>query len=384
MSKWENDKAAKYWLEAITSAGTKRNYRREFPIFLEHVNKTPSEIIEERRQDLNSADPQQRRRYEHLVIAFQNRLIEEKQKQGVSLFTIRGYLRTVQSFFSINGYPLKFRRSELKAPKPNKAQKRIVANEEIRALYSFANPTERAITLTLYHTGMSSTDACSLNIEDYDFYNAKAPLYFEKYREKSDMLTGTCFSEDALYDIRLMLQERGNPQKGALFTTRQGSRFNERTVRMALQNLAKKALIQNFTPKDLRDAYHDALQRANINGQVIDRMMGHSLGGARDSYKISPYTVMEAYQQAFPYLTINHARRERESEAALKARVASLEKFIKENISASQEQMKIEIDAVKNELTQEKEFRKELLTTIAKALGEKGIDLKKLLSEQSA
>jgi site-specific recombinase XerD len=371
--------SVKYWIETISAPRTRKNYLEQLPKFVAFVGKSPDEIIKERRKQIASADPKIRRYYEHQTIAFQNKLAE----QGLAPYSVRSYIRTIMSFFARNDIPLNFHRKELKAAHPKKNQKHIVSNEDIRAMYSFADVRDRALLLTLYHTGMSETDVCKLNIEDADFCKGEAPLYFEKYREKSEMLTGTCFSEDCLYDIRLMLQERGNPEKGALFITQKNRRFETRFIREALQRLAKKAQIQNFQPKDLRDAYHDALQRANINAQVIDRMMGHSLGGARDSYKISSYTIVEAYQKAFPYLTVNHNRREREDTVALKQQISQLQSVMQTTLQQLQEtrdEKNHEISSLNERIDTMQQF----LNAFASIMQKHGIDIKKELTEQSA
>ena len=57
-----SDKAVQEWFKSVGNERTVSNHRNDFPKFLEFVRehtafKTPSEIIEARRKDLQSADP---------------------------------------------------------------------------------------------------------------------------------------------------------------------------------------------------------------------------------------------------------------------------------------------------------------------------------------
>ena len=68
---------------------------------------------------------------------------------------------------------------------------------------------------------------------------------------------------------------------------------------------------KEFKTKSLRDSYNDALLRANLTQEVKDTLFGHKRSGAKEKYAISPTTVIDAYTQAFKFLSVNHGTQAR-------------------------------------------------------------------------
>jgi hypothetical protein len=115
MDNWKNDKYVKNWFELLGNERTIKNYSGDFPKFLKYVKAqtpyiTPTEIIESRLEHLTSQDIIKRRYWEMLTVKFKNYL----ETKNLRVATIKGYIRTVMSFFSKNGVKLSFSRGELK------------------------------------------------------------------------------------------------------------------------------------------------------------------------------------------------------------------------------------------------------------------------------
>jgi len=96
----DTDKAVSEWFTSIGNKRTISNYRNDFPKFLKFVRehtsfKTPSEIIEQRRKDLQSKDPKTQRRFEALGKEFMHHL----ESQHLRYNSIKTYLRTMESLF---------------------------------------------------------------------------------------------------------------------------------------------------------------------------------------------------------------------------------------------------------------------------------------------
>jgi hypothetical protein len=114
-----------------------------------------------------------------------------------------------------------------------------------------------------------------------------------------------------VHDLRDLLQEKGNPKEGYLFTSTTNKSKNEpietRVIHEAMSNLAKRALGENteFKTKMLRSFYNSALLRADIKQEVKDLLMGHQRLGSRGHYGYDSETIKEAYSKAFEFLSIN-------------------------------------------------------------------------------
>jgi len=305
---WLNDTYVQKWLGKKTKK-TRKNYVSFFPSWLRFIKMDPTQQIEKRVRDLQNSDIRERTWVEDKVVEYRNFL----QTQFDSESTIKAYLTCVRSFFSSNRLPLSFGRGELTVEVSEKviAQKWIPSNIEVRVLYGQANVRDRALLLVLYQTGYSEIDVSSLNIEHLNnIYEHEGHLFIEKKREKTNQIQATCISAEAIHDIKAMLRERGNPKEGALFVTPKGKRLSVRFINQAMKKPAKKAYPnKDFKTKSLRSAYNSALLRANIQPQELkDVLMGHKRLGARSHYAYDKITIMEAYEKAFKYLTVNHGK----------------------------------------------------------------------------
>lgn len=320
---WLNDRVIVEWFEVVSNKRTQENYRREFPYFLEYVTqntgyRTPTEIIESRMQQLRSQDMNERRFWETLGIKYMHSL----EAKGYRKTTITTYLRTMLSFFSHAHVKLEYARKELLgAIEPNQAEKVqkdwIPSNEDVRLLYRMTQSArDRSILLTLYQSGFAPVDVCALNIENFDFYTEtgewkqqqNSDYYIAKLREKTNILTQTCISREALEDIRIMLQSRGYPTTGALFVSVHGQRLTPRDINNIIKSvvtLAFNGKAKLWKTKNLRDSYRNALVKARIPDDCIDAMFGHQRQGAKGSYNLSEDTIRAMYAEAFKFLTIN-------------------------------------------------------------------------------
>jgi len=290
------------WLE-----GLKPDYQRKsleyFQKFLEYVKLNPDEMLQQRREDLRSQDMEQQRRFERLAKTYYEGIRTEFQKQGKSESHAWNYLKSVMSFFSRNYMPLKYKKKELKLPK-RKLKRTGIVIADLKEAYTLLDVRERAIFTTLLQTGLSPIDLCNLNIEQIVNELDNPPIYIEGYRTKTEVGYQTCIGEDSAIAIKKYLILRGNPTTGALFLARTGERLTPRFLRESLEPQVRK-VIPKFQIKDLRDVYHDALERADIPQNVRDRLFGHEILTSTRAYEFTPTTIKEAYMKAYPFLTVN-------------------------------------------------------------------------------
>lgn len=317
---WKTTKSVEYWLEGLAKK-TKENYTQDFPHFLKRCEElglttNPDEILALRKQDRLSEDPKTRRRWEHIIKSWYVEMYEDK---NIAPYTASSKLRTVRSFFARNEYDLKFKKQELPAPHPIQVEY-IPTNEEIRVMFELASSTrDRALLLVLTQTGLAIEDVASWDIERFRDVLKSETHYFEYYRGKTKILVQGCLGEDCCVALRNYLTTRNHPSEGPVFvagTFHSGKRITRRTITEAMQKLADLAeLPSNFKVKYLRDHFRDCCERANIPSETTKAMMGWTRAGASKFYRISKYTVIEAYKKAYQYLTINHSAKASEKYA---------------------------------------------------------------------
>lgn len=379
---WENDKYVVKWFSEI-SERTKENVKKPFEEWLKFIEMSPTEQIERRVEDLQSANPQIRSFFESKLIAWKNSLVKELDNKGKRRYTratIRSKLQRTQSFFSHNNLKLQFGRNQLSVEPSERekiASEWVLNNVEIRALYDVANVRDRALLLTLYQSGFSPIDTVSLNIEHLNnIYEVEGHFYIDKLREKSNIHQKTCLSLEAIHDIKAMLKARGSPAKGALFVSERGLRLSVRILNLVIKKICAKAYperLSEFKTKNFRDSYNDGLLQANLTQETKDTLMGHKRRGARENYAISPTTIQQAYQKAFQYLSINGGTQAKKDLEKIQQTIVDLSLTIAEQNKKIRE---AEEKAKRREII----FTKDILKMLAKKLDTTEEILKKDLS----
>jgi integrase len=310
---YEKDSFFKKWLVGL-SERTKENYTNEFNEWFVFIGMTPTEQIQKRMHDSTTQNIAERTFFEDQFRAYKEYL---ENWGDLKPSAVRTLLTPVASFFSRNGLPLNLKRGDWESTlKQEVVQKSKTTKDDVKSMYSHGNLRDRALLLVLAQSGFSEVDVSSFKIENLKgLYTAPETEHFvvEKPREKTGEMQATCFSYEAVHDIRAMLQERGNPSEGFLFvstTKGKDDKLEVRSINTAIKNLAEKAFgskkAKEFKTKSLRSFYNSALLRAGIQPQELkDLMMGHQRRGARKKYDYDEITVKEAYRRAFEYLSIN-------------------------------------------------------------------------------
>ncbi len=331
---WKEEPYVKEWFSKI-SKRTSKNYSYTFPKWLAFINMSPTEQIKKRFKDLQSNNPKERGWFEDKVVEFKNSLITQKAKDKNETFkasSVSTYLTPPQSFFATHRVPLRFKRGELKVEerKIDKVVKEwIPENQQMKQIYQHGDARDRALILCLYQSGFSETDVSSLNIEDIpDIEQCEGHYQITMYREKTGVLQRTCLSEEAVHDIKAMLEERKNPTKGALFISQKGERLTTRFINDAVKCMVEKTYgieaTDKFKTKSLRDAYNDALLRANLTQEVKDTLFGHQREGAKEKYAIGKQTIIDAYNKAFQFLSVNHGTQARKDIETMRQQVVEM------------------------------------------------------------
>lgn len=367
---WLKDKYVKNWFELIGNKRTIENYTSEFPRFLQYAKTTPTQMVESRLDDLASKDITKRRNWENQVIKYMHSM----EKEGLRSSTIKGYLRTVRSFFSKSGVKLLFSRNELK-PEPTPEEKKpklwCPTNEEVRVIYRYCKtPRDRSLLLTLYQSGYSPVDVASMQIQDFDFYDQNGKwkikedehLYYYRMREKTNQWQCTCISNECLGDIKMMLAERGFPQKGYLIVSFRDKPLGVRGINLAMKSIVKRGYSEKaskWKTKNLRDSYESALLSASLDSKVKDLMFGHQPQGAKRHYgnpQVWEKPITIAYtEKVFKWLQINGFT-QRTTLTKLEERTTYLEERL--------EQQDIIIEHYKNTVEQQQKTLREILTKL--------------------
>jgi len=338
---WKEDAYVKEWLSKVAER-TAKNYSERFPKWLAFIEMSPTEQFKKRIKDLQSSNPKERGFFEDKVIEFKNVLATQRLKAT----SVTSYLIPVLSFFSAHRVKLNFKRGELRVDE--RAEDKVVKewipdNQQMKQVYQHGDARDRALLLCLYQSGFSETDVSALNVEDLPNITETEGHYpITLHREKTGVLQRTCLSEECVHDLKAMLEERGNPKSGALFISQKGQRLTTRFINGAIKTMVEKTYgkeqAEKFKTKSLRDSYNDALLRANLTQEIKDTLFGHKRGGAKEKYAISQATIIDAYNKAFQYLTVNHGTQARKDIEVMRSEMVKMSQLV---VKMSEESVKL-------------------------------------------
>jgi len=347
----EDFNSVKRAVERVGEA-SKNGYYYMLPNFFLYINENPDQVINNRRNDLNSTNFEQTDRYERLTISYAKSLM-----QKIAGKSVKGYVAKVQGFFSNNSRRYQLDLRGFRIPKARKKQKYSPTNEEMRHLYTFCDSTrDRLIILLMYHNGLAPVDVSDLIVGDLPTETWK---YYEKSRSKTGEIWHGVITPEISHEYKVLLQLLGGPsnennksiEKRPLFMGRQGP-LDRVAISQLVQVIIKKAGF-NFKPTALRDALEDGLVDANVNHKVKESIIGHSSDieheyGGHNRLVIN---VVEAMKKAYPFLRLSGLKEEsilEKNEAAeLKARIEQRDLEIGRII----EEKNIVIAALQNNVT---------------------------------
>jgi len=324
---WEQDATVENWLGKLTKTdadgnvinkNTIVNMRRAFNFWMDFAEIEPSQQIEMRAKQLLDLDPRVKNYWEEKMRDYKQHLHTLKNRKGkrISSATIENYLKAPASFFRYNGLRLSLESGFWSDIEPAEREKVVTkwvpSNEHVRLMYKRAESyRDKALLLTLYQSGFTPIDVSALRIEHFPEIYSETPQhhYIAKLREKTNVLTQTCLSREAIHDLRYYLEDRGNPKEGWLFLSHKGEQLGTRYISEAMKRIAEKTFgeerAKQFQTRHLRDAYKNALQRAKLGTETVDKLFGHKRAGAKEAYGLEQALIEEAYTEAFEYMSIN-------------------------------------------------------------------------------
>lgn len=297
----------KYWLAQLEgkSESTKELYTIYFGKFLEYTNLTPNHLIELQRKAMEGdGDPREDQVVESMV-----RKWLADMKGVKSAGTRKAMLTAVRSFFTLNFHPLRMLRSDV--PQGESVGSRIPEKDEVIHIADAGKWKYRAAVMFLKDSGLRISDVVKVMWED-----------------KVDL-------GDGFWNFNLVTQKKHvqacafvGPETTRLleqFPTKTGRIFRTAKEHMddQVNHLIKKAGIQGVSAHGLRKYFKTSLQTARVPEEYILRMMGKKASVYSETRRSQ---LFEAYQKAYPELSL-YAQKEREEEAkALRARVVELER----------------------------------------------------------
>jgi len=314
--------ALKYWQDEIATKGeaTKEIYARNFAEFLKFVNMNPDQLLAQRQDDILNRDIKTQRRIESQFLSF----IAKKKKEGYAAATLQIIFASIRSFFEIHYCPLRMRRKDYPTGDSN-GVRRATKEAILKVLYDKRTrnkATERAMFLFLKDSGLRISDARRLNCGFFLEALEKNPdtdlIPISIITQKTKLLAKTFIGEEAIEAIKDYLEERkeGSRHVAPETITKESPLFRtwtsgevKRIPRGSFSGLIREAFVRNgekrMSAHSLRKKLQTDLEKAGVNPNWIDQILGHKLINSRDAYSLpTDEELREAYAQAYPLIKV--------------------------------------------------------------------------------
>lgn len=338
----EKDDTILTWLEIINCAETtKASYLQSVSELTVMLDKTPAELIRAAKEEKKYLDMDERS-INAIFVKFRSRL----QSRNLAPITIRNRMNGIKSFYSafkIETPVLKQRGKKGKA-RTLKENRRKPELEDLQKALKVCDLTEAAILLTGLSSGLSCIDITKLKYSDYiNGYDPKSGLcLLELERVKTGVEFKTILSKEATDAINLYLEWRNRSPNtkntrrvnqiakqnvtpdSYLFIKRDVPEKYLETRDEELRQLTRNSILKMYRSINeraglstepghwnvlrshaLRRVFNTRLSEAGCNVNVIERFMGHDLGGSMDGYlEMSDDSLKSIYEKYQPFLKV--------------------------------------------------------------------------------
>ena len=319
----EAPSAMQYWQSELANKeeGTKQRYQEYFNEFLSFVGKTPDELIVQRQQDLLNPDRKIQRRIESLLLAF----LAKKKAEGYAVATRQIYFASIRSFFEIHYFPLIMRKGDYPTGDSN-GVKRATKEAILKVLnnkHQRNKLTIKALMLFIKDSGLRVSDVRRLNYGDIakQLENGETTIQLNIITEKTNLLAKTFIGEEAIQALKEYLEARKQGSKDSRnvepeIITKDSPLFKvwtkgeiKRYSRHSLSSLMREAFVNvnedRMSAHSLRKKLQTDLEKAGINSNWIDQILGHQLINSRDAYSLpTDEELKEAYMKAYRYIKV--------------------------------------------------------------------------------
>lgn len=326
---------------------TKWTYCNAMQHYTEFTGKTPTELIDEAKEDIKAGLLMTDRKIFLQIAQFRQHLEKQKNKftkKELAPGTIQKYVSTVISFY--NAFYIetpKQPRSKNKV-KPQKENMKRIDKDGIRHAHKHANLRDRAISLCGVSSGMGAAEISSLTYEAFEagqddktgittfdmrrrkvgvdfitFISPEATKAVLEYIEWRNRLPKTNSKNEMLeYEKRKVTPESylfiSNKVKMDYLETRNEElrRLSARAISNLYTRISESAGIS--TPKgcfntyrshNMRKLFTTTLKNQGCDSDMVEYFCGHTLGDTKNAYyEGDPDKLKIIYQKFIPYITI--------------------------------------------------------------------------------
>ena len=310
--------SAEEFFDSIRNKSTRKGYRNGIKKFCHWFNKSPSEILELRKDDLtqrpneNLVEYRNRAaRFEKEIEKFHSHMLDE----GHSINSSRNYTIGIRQLFRFYQMPVRMRAGSQVTRTVKTSKSFPLRIEHVRQMFEVADLRERVILSMATDLGLRTVDFIDIKKKDLPNLNQEAPIPFDIMTAKEDVVAHGYLSQESVDLLKTYLpvldqKKKDNPY---IFASNGLSHISEEWLNKLLKRLGKKAQIPIPNGKKLSfHCFRKMFLSSSIDsgiGLTAGKMMcGKAIAQTDETY-LTTVKLGERFKQLKRFLTITEQPR---------------------------------------------------------------------------
>ena len=305
--------SAEEFFDSIRNKSTRKGYRNGIKKFCHWFNKSPSEILELRKDDLtqrpneNLVEYRNRAaRFEKEIEKFHSHMLDE----GHSINSSRNYTIGIRQLFRFYQMPVRMRAGSQVTRTVKTSKSFPLRIEHVRQMFEVADLRERVILSMATDLGLRTVDFIDIKKNDLSNLNQEAPIPFDIMTAKEDVVAHGYLSQESVDLLKTYLpvldqKKKDNPY---IIASNGLSHISEEWLNKLLKRLGKKAQIPIPNGKKLSfHCFRKMFLSSSIDsgiGLTAGKMMcGKAIPQTDETY-LTTVKLGERFKQLKRFLTI--------------------------------------------------------------------------------
>jgi integrase len=337
--------SAEEFLDSLPSRGTKKIYKMGLKKFFEWYEKTPDQVLQERKDDLTQRPEEDlvtyRNRaanYSRIIERFHAHLLDE----GYKINTAKSLTNGIRQLFRYYQMDIKVRNGS-SLNRTVKTQRNFpLTIEHVQKMYDVANFRERVILSMATDLGLRVSDFVKIQKQDLPDLSLEAPISFDIMTEKEDVIARGFLSKETVELLQKYIKTlpEDNPY---LFPSSQNrpKPISRTQIGNLLKDLAQKAGLKINNGKSLTfHCFRKMLLSASIDSGIGltagKKLVGKTIPQSDDTY-LTTVKLREKFVQLKKFLTITQqTKSENQQFEKLSSLVAKLSEELEQQRTITQ------------------------------------------------
>ena len=305
--------SAEEFLDSIRNKSTRKGYRNGIKKFYQWFNKSPSEILELRKDDLTQRPNENLIEYRNRAARFEKEIEKFHSymlDKGHSINSSRNYTIGIRQLFRFYQMPIRMRAGSQVTRTVKTSKSFPLRIEHVREMYNVADLRERVILSLATDLGLRTVDFIEVKKKNIPNLNQEAPIPMDIMTLKEDVVAHGHLSQESvdLLKTYLPVLDQKKKENPYIFASNGLSHISEEWLNKLLKRLAKKAQISIPNGKKLsfhcfRKMFLSSAIDSGIGLTAGKMMCGKAIAQTDETY-LTTVKLTERFKQLKRFLTI--------------------------------------------------------------------------------